>query len=135
MFGHSGGGNLLMGDGSVRFVSESISRQLMAELQLGVNGERWDSLPGIRLPGSSLDPALFSAPSIGEIVVTKISDSATSSALLAIVAKAAQAEAGGDIRGKEAAYAEFVKAVDAAAAQGKVPYDTAQMLTALAKSM
>ncbi len=135
MFGHSGGVNALMGDGSVRFISSQISTAVIRELQLGVNGEQWELLPGIKLPGSTLDPSLLSCPSISEIVVTKVSDGATKTELLALVAKAANAEAIGDIKGAEAAFQEFVKAAETAAAQGRIPHDTAQMLAALAKSM
>lgn len=132
---HPGGVNVLMGDGSVRFVRDSINTQIFAALQLGVNGERWELLPGIKSPGSTLDPALLSCPSIHEIVVTKVTDSASSSALQSAVAKAAKAEAAGDLNGKEAAWAEFVRIAEAAGAQGKIPQDTVQMLAALAKSM
>ncbi|MFN7938427.1 MAG: DUF1559 domain-containing protein [Bryobacteraceae bacterium] len=133
--GHPGGVNVLMGDGSVRFVRDSINAQWMAALQLGVNGEQWELLPGIKSPGSTLDPALLSCPSIHEVVVTKVTDSASSSALLAAIAKAGKAEAAGDLNGKEAAWAEFVRIAEAAGAKGAVPYDTVQMLVALAKSM
>ena len=57
------GGNFLMGDGSVRSVKSSIWAQLQQGLQLGVYGEKWQSLPGLAvssvLPGSSGDLLTF----------------------------------------------------------------------------
>jgi len=64
-----------------------------------------------------------------------VTDSPSASLLCAAIEKAAKAEATGDLKGKEAAWAEFVRIAEAAGAQGKVPYDTVQMLVALAKSM
>ncbi len=136
MFGsHPGGANFSFGDGSVRFIRDSINTAIVREMQLGVNGEQWELLPGLRSPGSTLDPALLSCPSISEIVVTKATDGATRTALLAAVAKAANAEAVGDIKGAKAAFDEFISIAESAAAKGVIPYDVAQMLTTLARAM
>ncbi len=43
------GGNYIMADGSVKFVRESVGAALRQALQLGVYGEKWESLPGIAL--------------------------------------------------------------------------------------
>jgi len=132
---HPGGANFSFGDGSVRFIRNSINVALIRELQLGVNGEQWELLPGLRSPGSTLDPALLSCPSISEIVVTKVSDGATATALLAAVAKAASAEAVGDSKGAQVAFDEFIRIAESAAAKGAIPYDVAQMLITLARAM
>ena len=56
-------GNFAMGDGSVRSVRSGIWAQLQQGLQLGVYGEKWQSLPGVAvssiLPGSAGDLLTF----------------------------------------------------------------------------
>ncbi|MBL8174797.1 MAG: DUF1559 domain-containing protein [Bryobacterales bacterium] len=136
MFGsHPGGVNFSFADGSVRFVRDSINTAWMRELQLGVNGEQWELLPGLRLPGSTIDPSLLSGPAIGDIVVTKVADAPTRTALLASVARASAAEATGDLKGAQAAWDEFIGTAGSAASNGVLPYDVAQMLTTLARAM
>ena len=59
------GGNFAMGDGSVRSIRAGIWAQFQLALQLGVYGEKWQSLPGIAvssiLPGSAGDLLTFSS--------------------------------------------------------------------------
>jgi type II secretory pathway pseudopilin PulG len=43
----SGGGMILMGDGSVKFIWKSMSEQIANSMQLGVYGEKWRQLPGV----------------------------------------------------------------------------------------
>lgn len=46
---HSGGVNVLMSDGSVRFIRQSIDNHIKHALQLGVYGEKWEAVPGVGL--------------------------------------------------------------------------------------
>jgi prepilin-type N-terminal cleavage/methylation domain-containing protein/prepilin-type processing-associated H-X9-DG protein len=46
---HIGGVNALMGDGSVRFIRDTIHGRIFQAMQLGVYGEKWETLPGVSL--------------------------------------------------------------------------------------
>ena len=47
---HTGGVNVSMADGSVRFLRDSIGFHIQNAMQLGVYGEKWEALPGVEAP-------------------------------------------------------------------------------------
>jgi len=57
---HAGGANILLGDGSVRFVTASLAQNIVSAMQLGAYNESWMEHPGVALPDAgSIAPAIF----------------------------------------------------------------------------
>jgi len=103
----AGGTNVLMGDGSVRFVRSGMWQAVQRAMQLGVYGERWETLPGVRVeavrgdaPGSM---ELFSYSYVRELTAQMVFDPVLRQALLALVGQAEAASRAGDSAAEEKA--------------------------------
>ena len=103
--GHSGGVNVLMADGSVRFISSSVSSQIWSAMQLGVYGERWEKLPGVKLSGiDGKAPGtinLFSFEFLRELTRAFAPNPRDAESLLTLVSRAKSSARAGDITGAE----------------------------------
>lgn len=118
---HLGRVNFVFSDGSVRSL-HSFWNALARELQLGINGENWESLPGIRSPGSKLEKSLFSLETLRELVVDTVADRQLAMSLLASLKPDTPLDS-------------FNQQVEAAARQGLIPADIAQMLLSISLSL
>ena len=100
-----GGANFLFADGSVRFVFEAFVADVLAAMQVGVNGEAWIDLPGEHL---TREPslAIFNLGDLRRMTTFSIVDRTQVAALLYCLS---QAQAGVDA-GDEAAKAHWLGA-------------------------
>ncbi|MCC6389850.1 MAG: DUF1559 domain-containing protein [Bryobacterales bacterium] len=106
------------------------------ELQLGANGEKWASLPGVSsIPAAPAGPQLFSYPALGTLTTQTATDRNIIAILIGLLTTAQTAEAQGDLKTKAAALDNYVRQVESGRQAGVIPADGAAMLTALAKSM
>ncbi len=106
------------------------------ELQLGANGEKWTSLPGISsIPTAPSGPRLFSYPALSTLTTQTATGRNIIAILIGLLTTAQTAEAQGDLKTKAAALDNYVKQVEAGRQAGVIPADGAAMLSALAKSM
>ena len=122
---HPGGVNVLMGDGSVRFIKASIARAIEHELQLGVYRERWSLLPGIEArsgAGSgggagkvSYSDISFSYGTIRSLTTQFVADDLAANRLREFLVTAETAKSRGDKRGEATAVQRFIEAVGSAA--------------------
>ena len=77
---HSGGVNLMMGDGSVRAVFAEFTGDVLAALQVGANGERWSDLPGVS-PIVEPTRAIFNLRDLKTLTQSYVLDSSQGSVL------------------------------------------------------
>jgi prepilin-type N-terminal cleavage/methylation domain-containing protein/prepilin-type processing-associated H-X9-DG protein len=67
---HSGGVNIGLGDGSVRFVADRLVLNIASSMQLGAYNESWLELPGVELPAPrAIPPAIFNLQDL--VVLTR----------------------------------------------------------------
>ncbi len=104
---HSGGVNFALGDGSVRSIRYGLWQAVQRAMQLGVYGERWEMLPGVKVedvrgdaPGSA---ELFSFGYVRELTVQVVFDQGLRQMLLGLVGRAEVAAKAGDLPAVEAA--------------------------------
>jgi prepilin-type N-terminal cleavage/methylation domain-containing protein len=120
-FAHIGGVNASFSDGSVRFIRDSLTRQVWAAMKLGIYGERVDTLPGVRLadidgkaPGTI---QMFSLTNMRELTTTFVPNLQARQVMLGHVQNVESALKAGD-RAKAAAASKAY--VDSATAFGNL---------------
>lgn len=108
------GAQFAFSDGSVRTIRSALWNRVKAIMQLGVYGERWETLPGIGLgesngsaPGSG---KLFSFANMRELTATFVPNAAAAQTLLQLVAQAERAARAGDLQTARAASLAYVEA-------------------------
>lgn len=122
-----------LGDGSVRGIGTGMWERIKREMQLGVYGEKWDTLPGATAaeaatpaPGSA-EP--YSYIELENVLVSSYSLSGSPSNQLALLARVEAAAKAGDIPAGKAALQQFVAAIQADAAAAKPLLTTVQAST------
>ena len=113
---HSGGMLVGMGDGSVRNVSGSVNEimrrfldSMSSALQLGVNDEDWQHLPGF-LPTVQQPPTFIGPATLTRLTVDFVQDLRVEQSLLGYVSAASGAAAAGDLPGLTAAMDSYIAA-------------------------
>jgi prepilin-type N-terminal cleavage/methylation domain-containing protein/prepilin-type processing-associated H-X9-DG protein len=106
---HAGGMNFAMGDGSVRFVSDSVSQivgrfftSMETALQLGAHDEDWQSLPGF-VPAVQSPPTFIGPTTLAQLTADFVHNPRVEQTLLGHVSAASKAAASGDTVGALAA--------------------------------
>jgi hypothetical protein len=123
-------------DGTSNTIMVAEFAAIAREMQLGANGENWTALPGIgTLPAVQNGPALFSYDALSKLTAQSGGDQILIGLLLPAVQKARDAEAAGDLAGKAAALAVYLRQLDAGVAANQIGADIAATLKALARSM
>ena len=119
----AGGANFAFGDGSVRFLRQSLWNRIQSAMQLGVYGERWEKLTGVTqaeidgaAPGSL---NVFSFYNMRELTNRFVPDPKAAQPLLELIGKAEAAAKAGDLPAAQAASKAYVDAVSTGAA---LPY-------------
>jgi prepilin-type N-terminal cleavage/methylation domain-containing protein len=128
--------NVMMGDGSVRFISDStlrsIAQRFWAEaashMRLGAYNENIAALPGVNYFTPTL-AGVYTYPDLKNLTKLAVGDTELQAMLLQHLADAETAEARGDFATKEKALAQYTEAL------GKFSADVAQMLTQVARSL
>ena len=111
---HTGGVNVLLGDGSVRFVVSSVVTGILNAAQVGANGENWKELPAVPLTTRTSTVAIFNFHDLGELVTYQVTDQKAREDLLRQVRQAEAAASRGDLATKQRALADFVAMVQRA---------------------
>ena len=108
----TGGVQFSMGDGSVRMIRSSLIANILRAMQLGVYGEKWESLPGISLsevsaasPGAQI-PVGFSM--LRSLTASFVSDPPSLARLLSLLDQAETASRQGDLPAMKKALQTFV---------------------------
>lgn len=117
---HPAGANFLMADGSVRFIRNAMWTRVKQALQLGVYGERWETLPGITYADYA-SPApgkirFFSFANIQGLIALLTPDPKTSAMLNLFCANGQHAASTGDLVALEAARKGYLDTIAAALA-------------------
>ena len=107
----SGGVNVLLGDGSVRFVVDGLVQGILNAAQVGANGENWLELPSVPLPTRPSTTAIFNFHDLGELVTYQVTDQKVREDLLRSLDKAESAALKNDLSTKQRALADFVAMV------------------------
>jgi prepilin-type N-terminal cleavage/methylation domain-containing protein/prepilin-type processing-associated H-X9-DG protein len=131
---YGGGVNVLLADGSVRFVFDSFRAAVSRAAQLGANGEDWKSLPSVPLVTRTANPAIFNFHDLGELVTLHVSDPTAREAMLRQIQLAESAAASGDSALKTRALADFTALVQKASETG-LPAVQAGALIQIASSL
>jgi prepilin-type processing-associated H-X9-DG protein len=94
----TGGANFVFGDGSVRLVMAGLTTKLRRALQLGVNGENWNVLPAVQVPGdvSPWSEAFFNLQTAKTLTAYYIADATMAKTLVRYLERAEQAGERGD---------------------------------------
>ena len=112
---HTGGINVGLGDGSVRFISYSIWEGIKSDLQLGAYGEDWRSLPGVAPSVQQVDS--FTYGSLSTITGQVQADQQKVRELQDLLAQAQAAAARGDRAAELASMDAYLAAAAAGSAQ------------------
>ncbi|MBC7926818.1 MAG: DUF1559 domain-containing protein [Bryobacteraceae bacterium] len=107
---HPGGVNALLGDGSVRFIRDSISYNVWNAMQVGVYGEKWETVPGIELSAVNLKAPGTQAPmgiELQEVLVSSYSVGGHGGELRRLLAEIKAASDRGDQAAVRAKVVEF----------------------------
>ena len=107
----NGGANVLLGDGSVRFVTQTLITNVINAAQLGANDENWRELPAVQLTTRTATPAIFNFHDLGELVTYQVTDEKVRESLLRSLDKASLAASRGDAATKQRALGEFVTTI------------------------
>ena len=123
---HTGGVNVALADGSVRFLKGSIDAtwtRVKEAMQLGVYGENWQTLPGIRMSDAlgSMPQATFTFGAVRELTAAFIADSQLQQTLLAQIGQVEAAVSRGDRASAQRASQTFVNTVQGAAGSLPLP--------------
>ncbi len=123
---HTGGMNVLMGDGSVRFLQSSLNAtwsRVKNAMSVGVYGENWQTLPGIRMTDAlgTAPPATFTFSALRELTAAFISDPQLLQTLYAQIAQADASIAKGDRAAAQRAAQTFANTVQGAAGSMPLP--------------
>ena len=104
--------NAAFGDGSVRSIRSSISDRVLAAMQLGAYGEKWEVLPGVgftevnRTSPGAIQP--FSFENMKQNTQTLVVDPRAELQLLSYIQKAESAKQAGDLAAAQAASKAYV---------------------------
>ncbi len=104
------------GGGSLASILAGLEAALRRDLQLGVLGENWESVPGIAVPAGGSAARFFSYEMLGSLTRTLVPAESASQPLCALLARAEEAQRTGDRKGEQAALQAFLDAVAAAVA-------------------
>lgn len=117
---HFGGVNALMMDVSVRGISQALWNSLKTDLQLGVYGEQWETLPGVSLAdamGTNPRPTeLFSFDSLRALTSYFVPNESIAQSLRTMLTQAETAANQGNGTAQQAAMKAYFDGVSAAAA-------------------
>ena len=109
---HSGGVNFAFSDGSVRSIRNSIGDHIWRAMQLGVYGEKWETLPGVALadmdgkaPGSQ-EPVGFGM--LRSLTTSFFSDLSVERTQLDLLAQAEAASQRGDTAAMKEALTKYL---------------------------
>ena len=109
------GGQFAMGDGSVRSVRSSIGLLIQQSLQLGIYGEKWQTLPGIAaasiVPGPEAS-SLFTFPSARSLTAYMVPNLEAATALGGLLTTAESALSRGDRTTAQAALSSYIDTVE-----------------------
>lgn len=115
-----GGVNVMMGDGSVRGIRLSLWLGLKSDLQLGVYGEQWETLPGIgfadAMGSTPRTTELFSFESLRALTSFFVPNGSIASALRGLLTQAETAANQGNGTAQQGAMKAFFDGLAAAAA-------------------
>lgn len=100
--------------GSLSSILDGLEAALRRDLQLGVYGEKWESIPGIAVPAGASAARFFSYEMLISLTRTLVPVASTSQPLGALLARAEEAQRAGDRTGEQAALQAFIDAVAAA---------------------
>ena len=132
---HSGGANFLFGDGSVRFVSASLTANIVSAMQLGAYGEDWMELPGVPLPDARAIPAaIFNLTDLEGLTREYLGHTLEGHQCLVFLLQARQAERLGDLDRKARALERYVSLVRTISAR-TLPDVQADVLVQIAGSL
>lgn len=117
---HTGGVNVLFGDGSVRSVAQGLWTAVKGDLQLGVYGEQWRTIPGGYVWTGVYDRAtagseLFSLSSLAKLTSWYVPSVPAGLPLQTLLNQAQKAQESRDVTTAQTALANYLKAVQAAA--------------------
>lgn len=134
-----GGVYVAVGDVSVRSIRSAFWNRVKQALQIGVYGERWETLPGIRVeevngtaPGSL---NLFSFANMRGLTTTLVANPQTAQPLLDFISRAEGAVRIGDLATAQAASRAYADTVKTQAASSMVSPLNAQTLGGWGSSM
>jgi prepilin-type processing-associated H-X9-DG protein len=131
---HAGGANFAMADGSVRFVTSSLSADLLKAMKVGQNREDWQNAGSIAMVTSSSNPAIYNFEDLTTLTKSWVTDLKTQSYLLRSVQAAADAAATGNLQLKAQALSDYVAILQKVKGTG-VDYLPAESLSQIAKSL
>lgn len=110
---HPGGVQASLGDGSVRSIRASLADALYRDLQLGVYGEAWETMPGIAGPFSGSAAEFFSYRNLAALTSTMVPAESLAQTLRGLLARAEEAQRAGDRRTEQAALQAYLDGVAA----------------------
>ncbi len=107
---HAGGTNFLFGDGSVRFVTHSVTQRIVAAMQLGINGESWLDLPGVGLPEADpISPTVFNLTDLASLTREYLTETLEGHHCLVFLLQAQHAERHGQPERKARALGRYIE--------------------------
>jgi hypothetical protein len=110
-----GGISVALSDGSVRSISQGISASFVQALQLGVYGEKWETLPGIAVANIIPSPAassLFTFPSLTNLTKHFVPDAQAAATLNTWLSNAETALRNGDKAAAQKAMTAYIEGVE-----------------------
>lgn len=100
--------------GSLSSILDGLEAALRRDLQLGVYGEKWESIPGIAVPAGASAGSFFSYEMLTSLTRTLVPVEPALQPLCALLARAEEAQRTGDRKSEQAALQAFIDAVSAA---------------------
>lgn len=106
---HTGGANIALGDGSVRFVADSLALNIASSMQLGAYNENWLELPGVALPEPrAIPPAVFNLTDLATLTREYLAHTLEGHQCLVFLLQAQHAERRGHLERKARALERYV---------------------------